>query len=300
MTAFSKPLIALSLTDADEGLLRYAAVVARWLGWTDVLFVHVAEGRGPTTTWDPGSYQERLRAEVERLFGQPTPQCRPSYHALHGSRLDQLLKLAAQQQCDLIMLGHRRARSGRRSTARRLAMVAPCSVWLVPEGSAAQISNVLVPTDFSSHSADALAVAAQVARAVGLAQLHAVHVFFDPSMVRYEEHVDEVLGQEDAAFEKFLSGVDTQGVQVAPVFEESTHPADAILRVAERLSTDLIVMNTRGRSRAASVLLGSTTSDTMAATTGPLLVVKHYGDHLSLLEALLNHRTWEHGAPKTN
>jgi hypothetical protein len=58
-------------------------------------------------------------------------------------------------------------------------------------------------------------------------------------------------------------------------------------------------MNTRGRSRAASVLLGSTTSETMADTAVPLLAVKHHGSRMRLLEALLNHRVWERKGPKT-
>jgi hypothetical protein len=66
------------------------------------------------------------------------------------------------------------------------------------------------------------------------------------------------------------------------------------------LGSDLIVMGTRGRSQAAFVLLGSTTSAMMAATSVPLLAVKHYGSHMSLLEALRNHNLWLGDVPKTN
>ena len=59
-------------------------------------------------------------------------------------------------------------------------------------------------------------------------------------------------------------------------------------------------MATRGRSRAASVLLGSTTSAVMANTAIPVLAVKHFGSRMTLREALLNHRIWEQQSPKTN
>jgi len=301
ITEFSRPLIALSLTDADEGLLHYSALLARLFGWSDVHFAHVVlEEEDSTAPWDPQPWQDRLRERVSRDFGQPTPQCSPAFHAVQGTRLDQLLGLAVQRQRDLIVLGHRRMRSGRRALARRLAMLAPCSVWLVPEGALPHISNILVPTDFSSHSAESLSVAVAIARAAGLDRCRAVHIFFDPSTVRYDEHVAEVLGQEERALADFIAGVDTQGIQVEGILQESTHPSEAILRVAERDATDLIVMNTRGRSRAASVLLGSTTSDMMASTTVPLLAVKHHGARMSLLDALLNHRVWEQESPKTN
>jgi nucleotide-binding universal stress UspA family protein len=225
---------------------------------------------------------------------------RLSFHALAGTVQDEILRLAVEQERDLIVLGHRKSRSGRRSLARRLAMVSPASVWLVPEGAPPQITGILVPVDFSSHSADALSVAIDIARAAGLDHLRVVHVFFDLSTVRYDEHVDEILGQEEVAFERFMEGIDAAGVDVEPVFVEGTKPAQDILRTAEHASSDLIVMSTRGRSRAASVLLGSTTSAVMAAATVPILAVKHFGDRMTLREALVNHRIWEQPSPKTS
>lgn len=300
MAAFSRPLIALSLTDPDDGLLHYSALVARLFQWSDVHFAHVASEDHSTTPWDPQPWQDQLQERFGRLFGQQAAQFRPAFHAVQGPRLDRLLQLAVQHDRDLIVLGHRRMRSGRRSLARRLAMIAPCSVWLVPEGAPPQISGILAPTDFSGPSAESLSIAAEIARAAVLDRCLAVHVYFDPSTVRYDEHVAEVQGQEAAALECFIAGVDTGGIQVEGILEESTHPAEAIVRVAKRFAADLIVMSTRGRSRAASVLLGSTTSETMAATTVPLLAVKHHGSRMSLLQALLNHRFWEEKTPKTN
>ena len=184
--------------------------------------------------------------------------------------------------------------------ARRLAMVSPASVWLVPEGASPQITRILAPIDFSDHSADALSVAIHIARASGLKRLHALHVYVDPSTIRYDEHIEEVIGQEEAAFEKLLARVDTQGVDVEPIFVEGGRITQEILRTAQQQGCDLIVMNTRGRSRAASVLLGSTTSDTMADTMVPMLAVKHFGGRMTLVEALTNHRIWEQPSPKMN
>jgi nucleotide-binding universal stress UspA family protein len=293
MTAFDRPLVALSLTEADESLLAYAASRARSLEWNDILFAHVSPD-------EPAPWGTRLRDAVERVFAAPKHARGHAFHAVQGARLDQILGLAVEHRRDLIVLGHRRIRSGRRSLARRLAMVAPASVWLVPEGAAPAVNNILVPIDFSQPSADALAVAISVARAHGLDRLRAAHVFFDPSTIRYDEHVTEIVGQEEAAFDQFVAGIDTSGIQVEPVFVEGTRTARDILDLAARSPTDLIVMSTRGRSHAAGVLLGSVTSDTLAATSIPLLAVKHFGSRLTLREALVNHRIWEQPSPKTN
>jgi len=296
---FARPQVALSLTDPDRELLRYAGQLARLFAWREVHFSHV-QANQDGTVFDSATWVERMRQEVEQHFGSATAELRSVFHAAEGPRLDQLLNLAAVHSRDLVVMGHRRARSGRRSLARRMAMISPASVWLVPEGSSTRISKILVPTDFSSHSVDALKVAISVAQAANVKSVQAVHIFFDPSTIRYDEHVAEVVGQEQAAFETFVAGVDTQGVAVEPIIQEGTHPAQDILRVAERQGSDLIVMNTRGRSNAASVLLGSVTSDTMAATHIPLLTVKHFGGRMSLMQALLNHHLWDQDVPKTN
>jgi nucleotide-binding universal stress UspA family protein len=300
MSVFSRPQVALSLTEPDRELLRYAGELGRMFAWQEVHFAHVAPKSDGAAAWDASPLEARMRQEVEQHFGRPTADFRAVYHAAEGARLDQLLNLAAVHSRDLVVMGHRAARSGRRSLARRMAMISPASIWLVPEGSPAKISRILVPTDFSIHSADALKVAVEVGRAANIRELHAVHIFFDPSTIRYDEHVAEVVGQEESAFRKFIADIDTQGIRVEPTLQEGTHPAHAILRVAERHGSDLIVMNTRGRSNAASVLLGSVTSDTMAATHVPLLAVKHFGAHMSLMQALLNHHLWDKDVPKTN
>jgi SulP family sulfate permease len=291
MSVFEHPLVALSLTEYDKTLIDYVGLLTARFGWKDVDFVHVARQAG-------SHWPQQLRDAAERCFAQPAVDDR-ALHAIEGPLQDQLLRLASERQRDVILLGHRRAGS-HRSVARRMAMVSPASMWLVPEGASPKITGVLAPIDFSRHSADALSVAVDIALASGLDRVHAVHVYFDPSTVRYDEHIEEILGQEQAAFENLVTQVDTKGVVVEPTFLEGGRTVQEILRAAADLECDLIVMSTRGRSRAASVLLGSTTSDTMADTTVPMLAVKHFGGHMSLREAIINHRIWEQPSPKTN
>lgn len=299
MSLYTRPLVALSLTEPDEGLLRYASMITEKESFEEVRFAHVASlPRGGVSVEDVHALQERMQVEVRAHFNRP--RVRTTCDVVRGHRIDQLMAMAALHHNDVIMLGHRRGRSGQRSLARRLAMVTDCSIWLVPEGSPDRLTNIVVPIDFSNHSADALEVATCIASAHGIARCLAVHVFFDPSSIRYAEHVDEIRGQEETAFADFIRPINLHGVSVEPVFEESTHPPQALLRVAGRHGADLIVMNTRGRSRAAAVLLGSVTSKTMEETTIPVLCVKHFGGRMSFLQALTHRRFWEERAPKSN
>jgi hypothetical protein len=47
-------------------------------------------------------------------------------------------------------------------------------------------------------------------------------------------------------------------------------------------------MPCRGRSRSAAILLGSVAEDTIIGTKIPLLIVKHFGAKLGLLQVLLD------------
>lgn len=303
MGLFSRPLVALSLSEHDgehDGeLLRYASQ-ALLPGCEEVRFAHVvgdAAGIGLDRDGEK-SLRDRMHARVAADFQAGASRC--AYDVVPGARLDGLLSLAVAHRNDLILLGHRRDRKGQRSLARRLAMVAPCSVWLVPEGARCALEQILVPVDFSDASAQALSLATELASRIGLSSCRALHVVFDPSTVRYDEHVAEILGREEAAFARLLAAVDRHGVRVETVVEESARPAGTILRVAEATGTDLIAMSTRGRSAAAAVLLGSVTSEVMARTTTPLLAIKQFGARLGLLDTLLDPGTWQRPVPKTN
>ena len=298
---FPRVLVPLSMSDPDAELLRYAALVAGVGGRREFHFVHVVTpAHKPAEDWSAEAIRRRLQEEVERDFGDALERVTTAIDVVEGTRVDKIIELAVERKADLILLGHRKARSGRRSLARRLAMIAPCSVWMVPEGSPCSIRRPLVPIDLSEHSADALRVAVRLAHLHELARLQTLHVFFDPSTIRYDEHVEEIRGREDAAFAEFVATIDNLGVGIEPLFHESNNPGQAIGRLAKAHDVDLVIMNTRGRSCAASILIGSVTSQIIMETEIPVLAVKHYGAKLDLFHALVNHRLWDERTPKTN
>jgi nucleotide-binding universal stress UspA family protein len=290
---FRRPLVALSLTGPDRDLLHYAAVAFGPDPSLAVRFLHVLP---PVAGGVAGEGKlEGVRNTVRAALEEHAPALvRNAILDVRedAARVDGVLRAAAEHDSDVVMLGHRRARSGRRSLARRLALMAPSSVWLVPEGSSATLQRILVPTDFSASSADSLRVAAALAALHGLGHLTAVHVRFDPALSQYAEHSAEFRTVEVHDFEQFLAGVDTGSVRVDYAFEDSPMPAHALLRAAERLHADLIVMHTRGRSPAAAVLLGSVTSEVMAQSHLPVLAAKHDGRQLSLRQVLLSGEFW--------
>lgn len=283
--------VALSRSKEDAALLRYAAAAARWIGASRVAFVHVLPASA--------SAAERGRA-LAGLKGLRTglpAGVRASYDVLAGPLTDHLLGFAAKNKTEVLLVGHGRKTDGRSALARRLAMKAPCSVWMAPQGARARLRRILVPVDFSGHSTDALRMALALAQRAG-AECLPLHIRSNEAALTYEGY-DRVLREEETAdYRSFLGRINRRGVKVTPLSEDGTNVSAAIGRVADRLEADLVVMATRGRSLSAAILLGSVTEDAIIATRVPLLAVKHFGASLGVLQALLGPRFLEKGRPR--
>jgi nucleotide-binding universal stress UspA family protein len=292
-------MVALGRTEADASLLRYAAMVARLGTASELRFVHVQPERAEPAAEGHDDVRRDLEAAV-RQHAQGVPgDTTVSYEVLQGPLTDQLLTHVADRHVDLLFVGHRRNHSGRKALARRLAMKAPCSVWMVPDGSPPAIHRVLVPIDFSDHAADTMRVATSLAQRHGLPEVLALHVYFNEARTTFDEYDQILRGEEQEAFRQFIGPINCHGVQVRPLFEEGADISQTISRVAAREQADLIVMATRGRSRSAAILLGSVTEDVILQDQLPLLVVKHFGARLGVLQALLDRR-FLHPGPQTD
>jgi sulfate permease, SulP family len=277
VTPFRRILVAMEHCDTDVALLRYAAMLHGILPAAEVYCLHVAAG----------GEREDLRRELFcRVAGfLPNARC----EVIIGDTLDAIVATAAADAVDLILAGH--STQGRqRSLARRLAMKAPCSVWMVPNRCQASLRRILVPIDFSRISADTLAAATALAEAAGLDECLALHVHFNDALVTFDEFDDMLAEDRHRAFGIFVAPIDLRGVWVKPLFVDSSHVAATIVRTAADQECDLIVMGTRGRSPSATVLLGSETEHCMMNTPVPLLAIKHFGARLSLLGALRDQR----------
>jgi len=281
MPLFRRMLVALSGQPSDAGLLEYAALLSRITPGLSMIAVHVVDPQPPALlNARHGDLLEAVRNAV------PGGAC----DVLTGDVLDTLLDATVTHGCDIILLGHKQCARRRRSLARRLAMKAPCSVWMVPDGFPPSLSNVLAPIDFSPRSADSLRLATALAEAAGLDECCALHVYFNQAAVTFDEFDKMLVDDAERAFSLFIAPIDLHGVYAKPLFVEAPKVAPAILRIAGEGRSDLIVMGTRGRSASAAVLLGSETEHTLMSASVPVLAVKHFGARMRLIQALREER----------
>ncbi len=149
-----------------------------------------------------------------------------------------------------------------------------------------KLERILVPVDFSEHSAAALKYATALSARLQAA-LVLVHVWSPPLY----------LGPEVSLAIQGWSGNSLQGYAIEEATKEMNgfveranlpakvetlvevgHPAETIVRVAKDGSVDLIVMGTHGRTGLGRLLVGSIAQQVVARAPCPVLTVKAPGE----------------------
>jgi nucleotide-binding universal stress UspA family protein len=141
-------------------------------------------------------------------------------------------------------------------------------------------SKILVPVDFSPHSAEAIRVASEIARqfqgSVTLVHVHDPLPYALPS--DYEMYTPEQESLLLAEFEKSLaeSKRAAESAGAGRVETRLLHgvPATAILDFARAKQIDSIVMGTRGRTGIKHALMGSVAERVLRKAACPVLTVK--------------------------
>lgn len=287
MRYFEHIIVGLAMEPVDADLLAYAqTVVGMGRSQTRCTFVHVlppadlaAQGNVPVRSL--GEARAALQQVVANAFGSTDGH---DVKVVSGHLIDSLLAEVADGGADLIMVGHRKTARGRRSLSRRLAIKAPCSVWMVPEGSQPRITGVLTAIDLSLPSAQALSMATLVANRAGLNRCAVLHVLA-PSPLGFDLVERESV---ERALDRFLSPLDLHGIAIAKHIEEAASVAAPVSTLVEKHQLDLVVVGTRGRSPSAAVLLGSESEHVLVESRVPVLITKEPGERIGVLKALLD------------
>lgn len=142
---------------------------------------------------------------------------------------------------------------------------------------ASRVSTIVVPTDFSQPSTEALQVGIDLADRLA-AQIHLVYVApkSQPVFPRNPEHLkalERMDREEEEEARAKLEGLASQSTRIATTEVCRGEPYKEILAYAEREGSQFIVMGTTGHNLAASVLLGSTTERVLRFAKTPVVVV---------------------------
>ena len=139
--------------------------------------------------------------------------------------------------------------------------------------------TILVATDFSEHSENAVEYAVDLAVQVDAA-IHLINVITIPAMgipemgIAYGSTIMESATKDAQGALDALAARYRDRVTVAPPRLEVGDPRDVIDRVAKEIGADLIVMGTHGRRGVRRMLLGSVAESVVRSAPCPVLTVR--------------------------
>jgi nucleotide-binding universal stress UspA family protein len=147
---------------------------------------------------------------------------------------------------------------------------------------------MLVATDFSTASRQALDVAMKVAPQAGIDLLHVYGIWGESRLSMAgagpQDRCDYRRQVEDSAaamMREWSAGLDLQGRQFSPHVRQG-HPATVITQVAGERQADLVVMGTTGRSGLPYILLGSVAEQVLHSVPCDTLIVRPQGFRFEL------------------
>ena len=284
-------LVATDFSDcaADAAVLG-ANVAQRYKAGIEL--VHVAK---------PGARADRAPLEVQldeasakiRRVGIDAVTAR----LLTGNPDEAIVAHAAQIDANMVVMGT----NGRRgfpyafigSNAEKVVRRAPCPVLTMrllepaaahahsgAKGDRRRITNILVPTDFSTHAAAALRQASDLARHYD-ARVTIMHIYLRASFIPSgttaavpTTSMEQALGQMTSALEAQRADAEGYGAtRITTTLIHGLAEAD-IVRQASEGQFDLIVMGTHGRTGLKRALMGSIAEHVVRDATCPVLTVR--------------------------
>jgi len=233
----------------------------------------------------PPDHTEGLPEFLKRRMCEiyvPTRPLDVEYRVSEGSAAVRIVHLADAIGANLIAMGTH-GRTGLRrlltgSVAATVLLTAHCSILALRSGNDEHKTDdlrvILHPTDFSKVSEAALDVARSLARDHG-ARLIVLHVApFDISRAgrltadwdprEYQQSLNAIRNRIDGPDLRYP--IETR---LSRGFE-----AEEILRLAQEIKPDLVVMGTHGRTGLRRILVGNTAASVLPKANCPVLVVK--------------------------
>lgn len=299
-----KILVCLDLTQMDESLIRFTSYIAKKMDSDSILFLHIApkldmpeeiKKNYPELFTPAGETIRRKMEQTVRDYFEAPENCKVEELVEEGKPSDRILKIAKERDIDLLIVGKKIGLKGEGILARKLAKVAPFSVLMVPEVLPQLMDRILVPVDFSENSLLALRQAIKIKETSEVPMSITCHnVYRLPSGWHTtgksrEEFAEIMKGHAEKDYQKFLKQLDAGHQQIPCIFtlEDENSAAEEIYQQAVKDKSDLIVLGSKGKTAAASALMGSTSERLAECDKNiPLLIVKDKNENIGFLEAL--------------
>lgn len=303
MYKYNKILVGLDNTDIDVDLINAVSKICELSGSRSVHFVNVIRDFNlPEELLKEfpqlldNAIEERkeaLEKKVNESFRYDEVSVSVSVIVKQGQVTKYLLKYAAQERVDLIVLGRKNEKKNGGVLVSRIARRAGCSLLIVPKGSEFKLNKILVPTDFSDYSKKAMEKAITLSKkakegsTIVVQNVYQVPVGYHYTGKSYKEFADIMKDHAAKDYAQFISTMPVKGVNIEQMY--SLDKDDDIIRniykTAKKIKASLIVIGAKGRTAATAPFIGSKAEKLIHVDSDlPTLVVRPKGKNAGFLE----------------
>ncbi|MFD2037436.1 universal stress protein [Belliella marina] len=305
MYQIKKLIVCLDQSELDETLIKFASFVAQVNQTKKIYFTNIIRNLNiPKEVLEEfpnliDNIVEERKTKMKDLVRQTftkTNEVELSFVVKEGQLSKKILKLAHEKSVDMIILGRKVQLTGTGVLSQRLARRASCSLLIIPENSIPKIDKLLVPSDFSDYSKDAIEEAIMIVEKYGKkAEIFCQNVFSIPSGYHftgktYQEFAAIMEMHAEINFKKFIRKIDTKGININPLYtkDEDDDPVEDILSKAEEINADGIIIGAKGRTAATALFIGSMAERLIQMNDKiPLLVTRPKGKNAGILDYIL-------------
>lgn len=306
MYLIKKLIVCLDQSPLDQTLVQYAEFIAQVNQTKKIYFVNVIKNLTiPKEVIEefPNLVDNMINERKEAMETVVSENFKNSkgislnYVVKEGSLSKKILKLAEEKSADMILIGRKVELPGTGVASQRLARRASCSLLIVPEGTVPKLTKLLVPSDFSDYSKDALEEAIMIAEKHGKSKMEIVcqNVFSVPSGYHftgksYEEFTQIMQLHAEINYKKFIRKIDTKGIKITPVYtkDDDDDPVEEIVTKALEIEADGIIIGAKGRTAATALFIGSMAERLIQYNDSlPLLVTRPKGKNAGILDYIL-------------
>jgi len=289
---FPVVLVMLALDEHDPSVLDAVADSAERFGARTIILSHVspmdplAGALGMGLDLEDAPNPPGLEAARDALKARVPGVDIDLEHAM-GAPDFVLADIIERRDVDLLVIGRLQSTDGTPGwgpSGQSLLRTINCSALVVPQGSRVHFGHAVVGLDFSNHASHALAVAARI---------------FDKTtaVCQYDLSAAGHGSLTDAEFTKQLTANAREHYKRAvlpqlppdklPTLE--VLPGDMASKVlVSRSGKQMLVVGSRGLTKLATLLLGSTAERLAGISPAPVLIVRKKGEVLGLLEGLFH------------
>ncbi len=232
---------------------------------------------------------EGARRVLDQLVGQAESEGIAARSQLvHGTAWEEIIRHVRQQGNDLVVAGTRDPGLASRflfgNTAMRLLRHCPCPVWITKPGGDWNDLKILVASDLSEVSQEALDLGVRAARMTE-AKLRVLHALEHQTGNRLRHaglrdediraYYETLRSEAEATLNEQLAQTDYRTVPAGVIAEVKDGPPEtAILEAIDQHEIDLLIMGAVGRRGLAGMLIGNTAESLLPHVPCSILAVK--------------------------